>query len=93
MADIGDWSEGKFGTTRANRYVEQLIADCHAIGRGTALARSCRSYFLGDLPDDLCFARSGSHFIFFIEASGEVQIVDFLHQRSDVVGRLRRTTP
>ena len=40
------------------------------------------------LPEDLRFTRSGQHFIVFIEDAAQVIIVDFLHSRSDLPGKI-----
>ena len=88
MVDIGAWTEDKFGTRQADKYLERMIADCHAIGMDNANLQSCRSAFGDDVPDDLHFSRSGRHFIIFVETAAGMVIVDFLHQSSDIGGKL-----
>lgn len=88
MVDIGAWTEDKFGTRAADKYLERMIADCHAISKDNANHQSCRSAFGDDVPDDLHFSRSGRHFIIFVETTAEMVIVEFLHQSSDIGGKL-----
>ena len=88
MVDIGAWTEDKFGARQSDKYLNQMIADCHAICTGRASAQPCLGVFGDDLPDDIRFGRSGRHFIIFVETAAEIVIVDFLHQSSDIGGKL-----
>lgn len=88
MADIGAWSGGQFGERKAEAYVELLIAHCFKIAGGLAHVRSCRDVFAPDLRED-GFSRAGQHYILFVETVQDVLVVDFIHQRMNVLGKLR----
>ncbi len=88
LVSIARWTIATFGPRQAQAYEDDLIAECRAIGDGTALTRSCGA--LVDRPDivDLRFCRAGQHFVIFIETPAEIIIVDFLHARSDLPRKL-----
>ena len=86
--EIALWTFETFGPRQAAAYGEDLIARCREIASGTAITRGCRQLIDPDLAEDLRFARSGQHFIVFIEDAAQVIIVDFLHSRSDLPGKL-----
>lgn len=81
-----------FGRKRGESYVDALLDRCRAIATGCAPTRSCRKAFAADLRSDLRYARSGRHFIIFVETQEEVLIVDFIHQSADIGGRLEGLT-
>ena len=56
------------------------------------MSRDCRRVIARDLPEALRFARAAQHFNMFIEDKDEVIIIDFLHARSDLPGRLAGLT-
>jgi len=82
------WTAETFGPRQAAACEEDLIARCNEIVAGTALTQDCRKLIDPDLQKDLRFARSGQHFIVFIQEATQVIIVDFLHSRSDLPDRL-----
>lgn len=88
LIDIARWTHKNFGPRQAEAYEEDLISACREIAAGTALSRDCRRLIDPDLPEDLRYARCGQHFIVFVEDPEQVIIVDFLHSRSDLPGRL-----
>jgi len=88
LIEIARWTLDTFGPRQAEAYEEDLIARCTEIADGTAHSQDCRRLIAPDLPEDLRFARSGQHFIVFIEDTTQVIIVDFLHSRSDLPGKL-----
>jgi len=55
---------------------------------GDVTTQSCRTIIDPDLKEDLRFARSGQHFIVFIEDKASVIVVDFLHSRNDFPAKL-----
>jgi len=77
-----------FGPRQAAVYEEDLIATCHEIAAGTALSQDCHRLIDPDLPEGLRFTRCGQHFMVFVEAPQQVIVVEFLHNRSDLPGRL-----
>ena len=88
LLEIALWTMETFGPRQAAAYEEDLISRCHEIASGIAVSQGCRQLIDPDLPEDLRFARSGQHFIVFIEDAARVIIVDFLHSRSDLPGKL-----
>jgi toxin ParE1/3/4 len=79
----GRWTH--FGPRQAAVYEDDLIARCNEI---TAVSQGCRRLIAADLPENLRFTRSGQHFIVFIEDATQVTIVDVLHSRADLPGKL-----
>jgi len=88
LLDIAFWTSETFGPRQAQAYEEDLITRCSGIASGTVTAQSCRAIIDPDLKEDLRFARSGQHFIVFVEDETRVIIVDFLHSRSDLPAKL-----
>lgn len=88
LTDIARWTYETFGPRQAEAYEEDLIATCRDIAGGTALSQDCRRLIDPDLAEDLRFARCGQHFIVFFEEPDQVIIIDFLHSRSDLPGKL-----
>ena len=89
MVEIGDWTKDHFGDQQADAYLEVLIAQCKAVAGGTAHVQSCGLLIGADLQDDLRFTRAGQHYVVFIETAAWVSIVDFVHQREDLAGKMR----
>lgn len=88
LVEIALWTVETFGPRQAAAYEEDLIARCREIAAGTAITQGCRQLIAPDLPEDLRFARSGQHFIVFIEDATQVNIVDFLHARSELPSKI-----
>lgn len=88
LIDIARWTFDTFGPRQANAYEEDLIASCRDIAVGTVLSQDCRRLIDPDLAEDLRFTRCGQHFIVFVEDPDQVIIIDFLHSRSDLPGKL-----
>ena len=86
--EIGLYSRERFGVEQMRFYLDGLLDRCKDLAAGHVPHQSCRAIFADDLREDLRFARVGQHFVIFIEAAEEVQIVDFLHQSADIAGRL-----
>lgn len=90
--EIALWTFETFGSRQAAAYEDDLIARCREIASGAAITQGCRQLIAPNLAEDLRFARSGQHFIVFIEDAEQVVIVDFLHSRSDLPGKLTALT-
>ena len=90
LVDIARWTIETFGQRQATAYEEDLITRCRAIADGAAPSQSCRRLIDPDLPEDLRFTRCGQHFIVFADNPDAVIIIDFLHARSDLPGKLAR---
>ena len=88
LVDIARWTLETFGPRQAAVYEEELIERCVEIAEGSAVTRPCRHWVGPDPPEDLRVARSGRHYIVFIENATAVTVVDFLHVRSDLPRRL-----
>jgi len=88
LIDIANWTFEIFGPRQAEAYERDLIAVCREIATGVALTQDCRRLIDPDLPEDLRFTRCGQHFIVFVEDTDQVIIVDFLHSRSNLPGKL-----
>lgn len=84
LRDIAIWTVGTFGKRQAEAYAEDLIEKCQALADGIAISRDCRRLIDPDLPEDLRFARSGQHFVVFVDGPDRLIVVDFLHVRSDL---------
>jgi toxin ParE1/3/4 len=88
LIEIARWTVETFGPRQADAYEEDLIATCRDIAAGTALSQDCRRLIDPDLAEDLRFARCGQHVIVFVEDPDQVIIIDFLHSRSNLPGKL-----
>jgi toxin ParE1/3/4 len=88
LLDIALWTIDTFGPRQAQAYEEDLITHCSGIASGSVPSQSCRAIIDPDLKEDLRFARSGQHFIVFVEDEDRVIIVDFLHSRSNLPAKL-----
>jgi len=88
LIEIARWTVETFGPRQADAYEEDLIATCRDIASGTALSQDCRRLIDPDLAEDLRFSRCGQHFIVFVEDPDQLIIIDFLHSRSDLPGKL-----
>ena len=88
LTDIALWTIETFGPRQAQAYERDLSAECERIAAGSVPSRSCRSAIDPGLPEELRFTRFGQHLIVFIEAPEQVVIVDFVHARRDLPGRL-----
>ena len=88
LVDIARWTLETFGPRQARAFEEDLIRRCVEIAGGAAVSQGCRQLVDAALPEDLRFARSGQHFIIFVESPDRVIIVDMLHSGSDLPRRL-----
>ena len=88
LIEIARWTLATFGPRQAEASENDLIDVCNKIAAGTAISRDCRRLIDPDLDEDLRFARCGQHFIVFVESATQVIVIDFVHTRSDLPGRL-----
>lgn len=83
MADIEDiwtYSEQRWGTAQAERYVAMVGEACRGLAQGTTFSQDASSIRPGYRR-----AHVGSHVIFFrADPSGQTVIVRVLHQSMDV---------
>lgn len=87
LINIAGWMFQTFGPRQAEAYEDDLSLRA-AQSRLARPYRDCRRLIDPDLPEDLRYTRCGQHFIVFVEDPAQVIIVDFLHSRSDLPGRL-----
>ena len=90
MVEIGEWTKDHFGDQQADAYLDLLIAQCEAVAEGTAHVQSCGLLIGRDLAQNLQLTRAGQHYIVFMATSTQVTVVDFIHQREDLAGKVRR---
>jgi toxin ParE1/3/4 len=90
LLDIARWTVDTFGPRQAAAYEDDLIARFEAIAAGSVPSRSSRALAGPSVDATLLFARSGQHFIVFLENADEVIIVDLVHARSDLPAKLAR---
>lgn len=88
LRDIAIWTVETFGKRQAEAYAEDLIEKCQALSDGLAQSRDCRRLIDADLPENLRFARSGQHFVVFIDGPDRMVVIDVLHVRADLPARL-----
>ena len=88
LRDIAIWTIETFGKRQAEAYAEDLIEKCQALAEDLAQSRDCRRLIDADLPENLRFARSGQHFVVFIDGPDRMIVIDFLHVRADLHNRL-----
>lgn len=88
LAAIGEWTQERFGSRQADLYEDKLVAQCERIAAGTAQHRSCRDVFAPEAREDLRFARAGEQYVIFVESAREVLVVDFIHSRMDLPGKM-----
>ena len=74
--------------TQASPGTPEISVILSTYRRAETLRRTLDHLIAQDLPEDLRFTRSGQHFIVFIEDATQVIIVDFLHSRADLPGKL-----
>ena len=85
---IAAYSRRTFGRTRGEAYIATIMQRCRLVANGALTGRSCRSHFGEDMREDLRFVGAGSHFVFYVESSSAITIIDVIHQSADFGGRL-----
>ncbi|MDG1417680.1 MAG: type II toxin-antitoxin system RelE/ParE family toxin [Maricaulis sp.] len=88
LTDIANWTYQAFGAAQAESYQNGLITCCRQIASGNMRSRSCARLIAHDCTDNLRYARSGQHYVVFLDAPERVVIVDVLHVRSNLPGKL-----
>jgi len=90
LTDIANWTYQAFGAAQAESYQNDLIKCCRQIACGDNPSRPCARLISDTCPDNLRYARSGQHYVVFLDEAERVVIVDVLHVRSDLPGKLAR---
>ncbi len=88
LLEIAYWTVETFGPLQAEKYETELIDRCDAVSTGTAFVQSC-GILLGDpTATNLKMARAGQHFIIFEEMPEMIVVLDFIHSKSDLPGKI-----
>ena len=90
LEEIAAWTLDRFGLAQAELYEAELLERCRAIAEGRAHARDCSA--LAPEGRGLLYVRAGEHFLIVAEREDTVVIVEVLHSRSDLPGRIARLT-
>lgn len=84
LAEIWDFTAGRWGADQADRYVGAIVATVDAVAAGEKTGRAVDRVRRGYRR-----IRSGSHLVFYRRgASAEVVVVRILHERMDVARHL-----
>lgn len=88
LSDILDWTYTQFGPQQAERYKDNLIDRLDQIIVGRAPMRSCA--VLTGVPDlgHLSCVPVGAHVIVCRKIDDWLEVIDFLHSRSDLPAHL-----
>ena len=92
LDEIYAFSVDRFGRRKAEAYHDTLIRACRHLCSGQKSSQSCRALFSGLLRADLRFARTGRHFVIFIDLESEIRVIDVVHQSANVLRRLEKLT-
>jgi toxin ParE1/3/4 len=90
LTDIANWTHTAFGPVQADSYQQDLINCCRQIASGNMRSRPCARLIAHDCTDNLRYARSGQHYVVFLDEAERVVIVDVLDVRSGLPGKLAR---
>jgi toxin ParE1/3/4 len=89
LFEIAVWTLEHFGSRQADVYQRELVERCAGLARGDVPSQSCSVLIATDLAADMRFARVGAHVVVFVESKVEIVVMDFVHQREDLAGRVR----
>lgn len=79
LSGIWDFSAEAWGAAQADRYVARLVSRMEQAARRQSIGRPS-----DDLYPGLRRPKSGSHFIYFLEADDGIRVVRILHEQMDV---------
>lgn len=88
LLEIALWTVETFGPLQAEKYESELIDRCNAVSAGKAFVQNCGILFGEPAATNLKLARAGQHFIIFEELPEMIAILDFIHSRSDLPGKI-----
>jgi toxin ParE1/3/4 len=84
IADIWDYTAGRWGEAQAERYVLGVRDACQRLAAGSMASRAA-----DDIRAGYRKAVVGSHVLFFrVGDGGVLTVIRVLHQRMDVAGHL-----
>jgi plasmid stabilization system protein ParE len=84
LKDIIRYTIEQWGLEQAQRYADLLEIGCQKIADETVISRT----FSQKYPD-VFVAKCEHHFIFYLRRSPRPLIIAFLHERMDLVNRLK----
>lgn len=87
LVEIATWTLRRFGTAQAEAYETELLGRCDSLARGDLAGQDCST--LADGGAGLRFIRAGRHFVVYVEIGEELVVLDIVHGRADLPGRLR----
>ena len=82
LTGIWLYTHDTWGFDQAEKYYDQIVSCCEAVGCGTARTKSVEG-----LPDDIQVHRCEQHYIFFMPSARRI-ILAILHGRMNFVRRL-----
>lgn len=90
LFEIAVWTLEHFGSRQADVYQRELVDKSLGLAQGDMPSQSCSVLIGADLAADMRFARVGAHVIVFVESKDEIVVMDFVHQRADLAGKVRQ---
>lgn len=93
LFEIAIWTLEHFGNRQADAYQLELVEKCDGLARGDVTSQNCSLLIGPHVAADMRFARAGSHVIVFVESKDEIVVMDFVHQREDLAGKMRGLEP
>ena len=89
LSEIALWTLENFGNRQADVYQRELVEKCVGLARGDVFSQNCSLLIGPYVAADMRFTRAGSHVIVFVESKDEIVVMDFVHQREDLAGKVR----
>ncbi len=89
LRNIRRWTVENFGVTQTALYLTDLRQCMVGIAEDTVMTWDC-SRLVPDAPEGYRFARVGQHYLIFVESTSEVAILDVIHQRMDLAGKIAK---
>ena len=86
LTEIAEWTAKRFGAEQALAYQDALIERIKALASGDPpTARACEVLIQGQpAARGLLYYYEGSHYIILRESDEKLDVLDFLHERSDL---------
>ncbi|GGB68706.1 type II toxin-antitoxin system RelE/ParE family toxin [Glycocaulis alkaliphilus] len=88
LVDIADWTFDRFGPEQVQAYRLELLDACQSLPAPSPLDRRLHGLRMRGEGEVVC-RRASMHFIVFRRTGRDVEILDFLHVRSDLAARLK----
>ncbi len=90
LEEIAEYTLREWGAAQQMRYAELLEAGFERIAEGTAISRSVLEAF-----PYLYISRCEHHYIFYLRPGSDARprIIAVLHERMDMIARIRRRLP